>query len=170
MTLILNHSDLSTKVRRYEVIRVGVTYEQEFDCGSDGLHYSWILLDSAGWVFPLPAIDTHRQTLTLPGYLLDYDIYTAVAKVQDCWFLTRISCCSFRISSTVACLQWLCYRFRSHTVWCTVTTVWECRWYRVPPSPPFKGAPTSLWAGTLWYHWMGRNPMTQTSPWTQSGR
>lgn len=70
---------------------MGVTYEREFDCGSSGLRYSWILLDSAGWVFPLPAINTHRQTLTLPGYLLDYDIYTAVAKALDCWFITRMS-------------------------------------------------------------------------------
>lgn len=71
-------------MRRHEVIRVGVTYEQEVDCGSGGLHYSWSLLDSAGRLFPLPAIHTHRQTLTLPAYLLGYDSYTAVAKVQGC--------------------------------------------------------------------------------------
>lgn len=71
-------------MRRYEVIRVAVTYEQEVDCGSGGLHYSWTLLDSAGGVFPLPVIDTRGQTLTLPGYLLDYDTYTAVARVRDC--------------------------------------------------------------------------------------
>lgn len=62
---------------------MGVTYEREVDCGSGGLRYSWTLLDSAGAVFPLPAIDTHGQTLTLPGFLLDYDTYTAVARVRE---------------------------------------------------------------------------------------
>ncbi|TWW71107.1 Polycystic kidney disease 1 like 1 [Takifugu flavidus] len=97
---VKNMGPSKLQVRRYEVIRVGVTYEREFDCGSGGLHYSWILLDSAGWVFPLPAIDTHRQTLTLPGYLLDYDIYTAVAKALD-------SCVRVQVipSSPVASIQ-----------------------------------------------------------------
>lgn len=75
--------DLWAKVRRRQVIRVGVTYEQEVDCGSGGLRYSWTLLDSAGGVFPLPAIHTHGQTLTLPAYLLGYGTYTAVARVGE---------------------------------------------------------------------------------------
>lgn len=61
---------------------MGVTYEQEVDCGPGGLGYSWTLLDSAGGLFPLLAIDTHRQTLRLPPHLLDYDTYTAVARVR----------------------------------------------------------------------------------------
>lgn len=71
-------------MRRHHVLRVGVTYEQEVDCGSRGLAYSWTLLDSAGGLFPLPAINTRRQTLRLPPYLLDYDTYTAVARVGEC--------------------------------------------------------------------------------------
>lgn len=70
---------------------MGVTYEREVDCGSAALHYSWTFLESAGRVFPLPAIDTHRQTLTLPSYLLDYDTYTAVARVRRCCFLPKMS-------------------------------------------------------------------------------
>lgn len=70
-------------MRRHQVLRVGVAYEQEVDCGSGGLGYSWTLLDSAGGLFPLPAIDTRGQTLRLPPYLLDYDTYTAVARVGD---------------------------------------------------------------------------------------
>lgn len=62
---------------------MGVTYEQEVACGSGDLRYSWTLLDSAGGVVPLPAIHTHRQTLTLPGYLLGYGTYTAVARVRE---------------------------------------------------------------------------------------
>lgn len=70
------------KVRRYEVIRLGVTYETEVDCDSGGLRYTWTLFDSAGRVFPLPLIDTHKQTLTLLSHLLDYDTYTAIARVS----------------------------------------------------------------------------------------
>ncbi len=68
------------KVRRYEVIRLGVTFETEVDFDiSGGLHYTWTLFDSAGRVLGLPLIDTHRQTLTLPGHLLHYGTYTATA-------------------------------------------------------------------------------------------
>uniref|UniRef100_H3BXX9 Polycystic kidney disease 1a n=1 Tax=Tetraodon nigroviridis TaxID=99883 RepID=H3BXX9_TETNG len=79
---VKNMGPSNIQVRRHEVVRVGVTYEQEVDCGSGGLGYSWTLWDSAGGVFPLPGIHTHRQTLTLPSFLLDYDTYTAVARVQ----------------------------------------------------------------------------------------
>lgn len=72
------------KVRRYEVIRLGVTYETEVDCDlSGGLRYTWTLFDSAGEVFPLPLIDTHRQSLVLPSHLLHYDTYTAIARVSS---------------------------------------------------------------------------------------
>lgn len=71
-------------MRRYEVIRLGVTYETEVDCDvSGGLRYTWTLSDSAGRDFPLPLVDTHRQSLVLPSYILRYDTYTARARVSD---------------------------------------------------------------------------------------
>lgn len=69
------------QVRRYEVIRLGVTYETEVDCDSGGLRYTWTLFDSAGRVFPLTLTDIHKQTLTLLSHFLDYDTYTAIARV-----------------------------------------------------------------------------------------
>ncbi|XP_060950290.1 polycystin-1-like protein 1 [Limanda limanda] len=71
------------QVRRYEVIRLGVTYETEIDCDtSGGLQYTWTLLDSAGRSVRLPRTDTHRQSLTLQSHLLQYDTYSATARVQ----------------------------------------------------------------------------------------
>ncbi|XP_061778488.1 polycystin-1-like protein 1 [Nerophis ophidion] len=69
------------QVRRHESIHLGVTYEDEMDCDvSKGLRYTWTLLDSAGHI--LPVTDAHHQRLILPGHLLHYDTYTAIAKVQ----------------------------------------------------------------------------------------
>nr|XP_061820614.1 polycystin-1-like protein 1 [Nerophis lumbriciformis] len=69
------------QVRRHESIRLGVTYEDEMDCDvSKGLRYTWTLLDSAGHI--LPVADAHHQRLIVPGHLLHYDTYTAIAKVQ----------------------------------------------------------------------------------------
>ncbi|XP_028425777.1 polycystic kidney disease 1 like 1 [Perca flavescens] len=80
---VKNMGPLKLQVRRYEVVRLGVTYESEVDCDiSGGLHYTWTLFDSAGRVFPLPFIDTHRQSLILPSHLLHYDTYTAIARAQ----------------------------------------------------------------------------------------
>ncbi|KAM6908104.1 polycystin-1-like protein 1 [Lycodopsis pacificus] len=80
---VKNMGPLKLQVRRYEVIHLGVTYETEVDCDiSGGLHYTWTLFDSAGRVFPLPLVDTRRQSLILPRHLLLYDTYTAIAKVQ----------------------------------------------------------------------------------------
>ncbi|KAK9527852.1 hypothetical protein VZT92_014377 [Zoarces viviparus] len=80
---VKNMGPLKLQVRRYEVIHLGVTYETEVDCDiSGGLHYAWTLFDSAGRVFPLPLVDTRRQSLILPRHLLLYDTYTAIAKVQ----------------------------------------------------------------------------------------
>nr|XP_019942839.1 PREDICTED: polycystic kidney disease protein 1-like 1 [Paralichthys olivaceus] len=71
------------QVRRYEVICLGVTYETEIDCDtSRGLQYTWTLLDSAGRSLRLPRTDTHRQSLTLQSHFLQYDTYTATARVQ----------------------------------------------------------------------------------------
>nr|XP_046228097.1 polycystic kidney disease 1 like 1 [Scatophagus argus] len=80
---VKNMGPLKLQVRRYEVVRLGVTYETEVDCDlSGGLRYTWTLFDSAGRVFPLPLIDTHQQSLILPSHLLHYDTYTAIAMVQ----------------------------------------------------------------------------------------
>ncbi|XP_070709442.1 polycystin-1-like protein 1 [Pempheris klunzingeri] len=80
---VKNMGPLKLQVRRYEVIRLGVTFEAEVDCDvSGGLHYTWTLFDSAGCVVPLPLIDTHRQSLVVPSHLLHYDTYSAIARVQ----------------------------------------------------------------------------------------
>uniref|UniRef100_A0A667XXN0 Polycystic kidney disease 1b n=1 Tax=Myripristis murdjan TaxID=586833 RepID=A0A667XXN0_9TELE len=80
---VKNMGPLKIQARRYEVIRLGVTYESEVDCDvSEGLHYTWTLYDSAGLAFPLPLIDSHKQSITLPSHFLHYDTYSAVARVQ----------------------------------------------------------------------------------------
>ncbi|KAK5877456.1 hypothetical protein CesoFtcFv8_024959 [Champsocephalus esox] len=80
---VKNMGPRKLQVRRHEVIRLGVTYETEVDCDiSRGLHYTWSLLDSTGRVFSLPLVDTQRQKLKLPSLLLNYDTYTAIARVQ----------------------------------------------------------------------------------------
>ncbi|XP_058481712.1 polycystin-1-like protein 1 [Solea solea] len=80
---VKNMGPLKLQVQRYEVIRLGVTYDTELDCDSSGgLHYTWTLLDSAGRSLHLPFTDTHRQSLTLQSYFLQYDTYTATARVQ----------------------------------------------------------------------------------------
>lgn len=69
-------------MRRHEVVHLGVTFETELDCDlSGGLNYTWTLFDSAGRVFPLPHVGTHRRSLILPSHLLHYDTYTAMARV-----------------------------------------------------------------------------------------
>lgn len=71
-------------MRRYEVIRLGVTYETEIDCDAPGgLQYTWTVLDSAGRILSLPLTDTHTQGLTLQSHLLQYDTYTATARVSS---------------------------------------------------------------------------------------
>ncbi|XP_068160681.1 polycystin-1-like protein 1 [Antennarius striatus] len=80
---VKNMGPLKLQVRRHESVHLGVTYETEVDCDvSGGLSYTWTLFDSAGRLFPLPLIDTNKQSLTLPSYHLHYDTYTAIAKVQ----------------------------------------------------------------------------------------
>ncbi|XP_028289903.1 polycystic kidney disease 1 like 1 [Gouania willdenowi] len=70
-------------VRRNEVIRLGVTYDTDVDCeASQGLRYTWTLLDSAGRIFPLPKTEIHRQSLIVQSHLLKYETYTAIARVQ----------------------------------------------------------------------------------------
>uniref|UniRef100_I3KAI3 Polycystic kidney disease 1b n=1 Tax=Oreochromis niloticus TaxID=8128 RepID=I3KAI3_ORENI len=80
---VKNMGPLKLQVQRYEVVHLGVTYETEVDCDvSRGLRYSWTLFDSAGRAVPLRLTDTHRQTLIVQSHLLQYDTYTATARVQ----------------------------------------------------------------------------------------
>ncbi|XP_041824818.1 polycystic kidney disease 1 like 1 [Melanotaenia boesemani] len=80
---VKNMGPLKIQVRRHEVVRLGVTLETEVDCDTPvGLNYTWTLFDSAGQTFPLPSTDTHKQSLILQSHLLQYDTYTAIARVQ----------------------------------------------------------------------------------------
>ncbi|KAM6156385.1 polycystin-1-like protein 1 [Erethizon dorsatum] len=69
---------------RSQPLKLGVTFEAAVLCDiSCGLSYTWSLTDAEGSPIALPAaVDTHRQTLVLPGYTLDSGDYTATAKVQ----------------------------------------------------------------------------------------
>ncbi|XP_028289333.1 polycystic kidney disease 1 like 1 [Parambassis ranga] len=80
---VKNMGPLKVQVPRYEIIRLGVTYETEVDCDvSGGLHYTWTLFNSAGQSVSLPHTDTDRQSLILQSHLLQYDTYSATARVQ----------------------------------------------------------------------------------------
>ncbi|XP_058533935.1 polycystin-1-like protein 1 [Ochotona princeps] len=72
------------QVWRSQPLRLGVTFEAAVLCDiSRGLAYTWIFLDAEGSRVRLPAaVDTHRQTIELPGYTLLSGNYTALAKVQ----------------------------------------------------------------------------------------
>ncbi|XP_051910204.1 polycystic kidney disease 1 like 1 [Hippocampus zosterae] len=78
---VKNMGPLKLQVPRHDVIRLGVSYEGDVECdASRGLRYTWTLSDSAGRV--LPVADAHGQRLVLPGHLLRYDTYAAVARVE----------------------------------------------------------------------------------------
>uniref|UniRef100_A0A3P8VX02 Polycystic kidney disease 1b n=1 Tax=Cynoglossus semilaevis TaxID=244447 RepID=A0A3P8VX02_CYNSE len=80
---VKNMGPIKLQVRRSEVVHVGVTFDTELDCDSaEGLNYSWTLSDSTGRTLDLPVTDAHRQTLILPSHSLQYDTYTAIARVQ----------------------------------------------------------------------------------------
>ncbi|XP_006901678.1 PREDICTED: polycystic kidney disease protein 1-like 1 [Elephantulus edwardii] len=72
------------QIWRSQPVKLGVTFESAILCDiSQGLSYTWSLTKSNGSLVPLPlAIDIHRQSFSLPSYLLEYGNYTAVAKVQ----------------------------------------------------------------------------------------
>ncbi|XP_053716853.1 polycystic kidney disease 1 like 1 isoform X1 [Synchiropus splendidus] len=77
---VKNMGPRKIQMRRFEVTHLGVTYDADIDCDhAAGLTYSWQLFDSAGGLIPLT--NTHRQSLTVPSYLLQCDTYTAVARV-----------------------------------------------------------------------------------------
>uniref|UniRef100_A0AAV2LBV9 PKD/Chitinase domain-containing protein n=1 Tax=Knipowitschia caucasica TaxID=637954 RepID=A0AAV2LBV9_KNICA len=63
---VKNMGPHTIQVPRHEGIRLGVTYESEFDCdtvASGGVQYTWTLFDSLGEAFPLSRVETHRQSL-----------------------------------------------------------------------------------------------------------
>ncbi|XP_031759863.1 polycystic kidney disease protein 1-like 1 isoform X2 [Xenopus tropicalis] len=72
------------QIRRYEQLCLGVTFEAEIMCNiSQGLHYFWSFVKSNGNSVILPNyINDRKQKITVPGFLLEYENYTAVARVQ----------------------------------------------------------------------------------------
>ncbi|XP_067290401.1 polycystin-1-like protein 1 [Pseudorasbora parva] len=71
------------QVWRYQNVHLAVTFEAQIQCNvSRGLLYRWTIYDPSGQQLLLPHIDTGRQYIDLPKYLLHYGTYTAIAKVQ----------------------------------------------------------------------------------------
>uniref|UniRef100_A0A2K5DVM0 Polycystin-1-like protein 1 n=1 Tax=Aotus nancymaae TaxID=37293 RepID=A0A2K5DVM0_AOTNA len=83
--LVKNMGPGKIQIRRSQPVRLGVTFEAAVFCDiSQGLSYTWKLVDSDGLPVSLPAsVDTHRQTLLLPSHTLEYGNYTALAKVSS---------------------------------------------------------------------------------------
>ncbi|XP_035270550.1 polycystic kidney disease 1 like 1 [Anguilla anguilla] len=80
---IKNMGPLKIQVRRYQTLRLGVTYEGDVQCNiSQGLLYSWALYESGGLRVQLTPVETHQQNIELPNNFLHYGTYTAIAKVQ----------------------------------------------------------------------------------------
>ncbi|MED6272789.1 hypothetical protein CHARACLAT_000309 [Characodon lateralis] len=80
---VKNMGPLKRQFQRHEAIHLGVTFETDVDCDiSEGLHYTWTLFGSGGQIIPLPHTYTQRQSLILQSHLLQYDTYTAIARVQ----------------------------------------------------------------------------------------
>ncbi|XP_073796725.1 polycystin-1-like protein 1 isoform X2 [Danio rerio] len=71
------------QVWRSQHVRLAVTFETQIECNvSKGLLYRWTIYDMSGQKLLLPHIDTGRQYIDLPKYLLHYGTYKAIAKVQ----------------------------------------------------------------------------------------
>ncbi|XP_051737577.1 polycystic kidney disease 1 like 1 isoform X2 [Ctenopharyngodon idella] len=71
------------QVWRYQNVHLAVTFEAQIQCNvSRGLLYRWTMYDMSGRELLLPHIDTGRQYIDLPKYLLHYGTYKAIAKVQ----------------------------------------------------------------------------------------
>ncbi|KAK5603956.1 hypothetical protein CRENBAI_025392, partial [Crenichthys baileyi] len=80
---VKNMGPLKLQFQRHEAIHLGVTFETDVDCDiSEGLHYTWTLFGSGSQIIPLPHTDTQRQSLILESHLLQYDTYTAIARVE----------------------------------------------------------------------------------------
>ncbi|XP_048464116.1 polycystic kidney disease protein 1-like 1 [Rhincodon typus] len=71
------------EVRRYQTLKLGVTFESKFVCNiSRGIQYSWSFFQSDGSLATLSQVDVNKQFILIPGYLLDYGNYLAIARVQ----------------------------------------------------------------------------------------
>ncbi|XP_032895616.1 polycystic kidney disease protein 1-like 1 [Amblyraja radiata] len=71
------------EVRRYQSFNLGVTFESEFVCNiSRGIQYSWSFFEQDGSLVTLAQVDVNKQLIIIPGYLLNYGIYLAIARVQ----------------------------------------------------------------------------------------
>ncbi|XP_067861567.1 polycystin-1-like protein 1 isoform X2 [Heptranchias perlo] len=71
------------EVRRYQSFKLGVTFESEFVCNiSRGIQYSWSFFEPDGSLVTLSQVDVNKPFILIPGYLLDYGIYLAIARVQ----------------------------------------------------------------------------------------
>ncbi|KAG9283274.1 polycystic kidney disease 1 like 1, partial [Astyanax mexicanus] len=80
---VKNMGPSKIQVWRYQSVSLAVTFESQIQCNiSRGLLYTWTLYNPAGLQLHVPHIQTDRQDLELPKYLLQYGTYKAVAKVQ----------------------------------------------------------------------------------------
>nr|XP_044997310.1 polycystic kidney disease protein 1-like 1 [Jaculus jaculus] len=82
---VKNMGPMKVQVWRSQSLRLGVTFEAAILCDiSQGrLSYTWTFMDSEASPVTLPAaINTNKQTIVLPRYVLEYGNYTAIAKVQ----------------------------------------------------------------------------------------
>ncbi|XP_021066840.1 polycystic kidney disease protein 1-like 1 [Mus pahari] len=81
---VKNLGPAKVQIWRSQPLRLGVTFEAAVLCNiSQGLSYSWSFVGAETTTVTLPAaINTHRQTIMLPGYTLECGNYTAIAKVQ----------------------------------------------------------------------------------------
>ncbi|XP_077013593.1 polycystin-1-like protein 1 [Tamandua tetradactyla] len=82
--LVKNLGPGKVQVWRSQPVELGVTFEAAILCDiSQGISYTWSFVKSDGSRVTLPpAVDYHRQAITLPSYFLECGNYTAVAKVQ----------------------------------------------------------------------------------------
>ncbi|KAI4895501.1 hypothetical protein NFI96_029574 [Prochilodus magdalenae] len=80
---VKNMGPSTIQVWRYQPVSLGVTFESQIQCNiSSGLLYTWFLYTPTGQQLHIPFIQTNRQNLELPEYLLHYGTYKAVAKVE----------------------------------------------------------------------------------------
>ncbi|KAL7840831.1 hypothetical protein AOLI_G00261540 [Acnodon oligacanthus] len=80
---VKNMGPSKMQVWRYQPVSIGVTFESQIQCSiSSGLLYTWFLYKPTGQQLHIPLIQTNRQSLELPEYLLHYGTYEAVAKVE----------------------------------------------------------------------------------------
>ncbi|XP_036413818.1 polycystic kidney disease 1 like 1 [Colossoma macropomum] len=80
---VKNMGPSKIQVWRYQPVSIGVTFESQIECNiSSGLLYTWFLYKPTGQQLHIPLVQTNRQSLELPEYLLHYGTYKAVAKVH----------------------------------------------------------------------------------------